>query len=158
VGSGIDARLTTLGRLKFNACSYAWDFVGLSYPRYSICTFRFWFFSRLFLQESFMSSPISRKRSDSERSAHPDQTGVRPPHSKKAYPDIAAEDPRRDDPGLTGGPTTESIPGTAHDLPFDSLNRREEQVMAPVPKAGDGGEAILSGRPRETGGERPDNH
>lgn len=105
-----------------------------------------------------MSGPIRRKRSDSQRSAHPDQTGVRPPHPKQGYPDIPAEDPHHDNPGLTGGPTTESIPGTAHALPFDSPDRRKEQVMAPVPKAGDGGEAILSGRPRETGGERPDNH
>jgi hypothetical protein len=96
-----------------------------------------------------MSGPIRRKQSHSQRSVH--QTDVRPPHPKQGHPDIPAEDPRRADPGLTGGPTTESIPGTAHDLPFDSLGRREKQVMAPVPKAEDVGEAILSGRPRETG-------
>src|SRR5436190_6225291 len=105
-----------------------------------------------------MSGQIIRKQPDSQPSVRPEQTGVRPPHSKQGYPDIPAEDPSRDDPGLTGGPTTESIPGTAHDLPFDLLGSRDKRVVAPVSKAGDGGEAILSGRPRETGGERPDNH
>ena len=105
-----------------------------------------------------MPSPINRKQSDSQPSVRPDKTSFRPPHPKQGYPDIPADDSSRDDPGLTGGPTTESIPGTAHDLPFESLGRREKQVVTPGSKAGDGGEEILSGRPRETGGERPDNH
>jgi len=70
----------------------------------------------------------------------------------KDYPDIP-----NDEPALIGGPATESIPGTAHDDPLDPLGRREKQIVVPLDQD-DGGEASLSGRPRETGGERPDNH
>jgi hypothetical protein len=105
-----------------------------------------------------MSGQITRKATDSQPPRRPDETGFRPTHPKQPYPDIPADDTSCKDPGLTGGPTTESIPGTAHDLPFDLLGSRDKQIVAPVSKAGDGGEAILSGRPRETGGERPDNH
>lgn len=82
----------------------------------------------------------------------PDSTGSLPPDRKNPYPDIP-----QDEPGLVGGPTTESIPGTAHDDPLDPLGRREKQIVVSLPQD-DGGEAALSGRPRETGGERPDNH
>lgn len=44
----------------------------------------------------------------------------------ETYPDIPS-----DEPGLVGGPATQAVPGS------------------------DGGEGILSGRPRETGGHRP---
>jgi hypothetical protein len=70
----------------------------------------------------------------------PDSTGSLPPTQKNTYPDIPDDNPVQnpavqDEPGLVGGPTTESIPGTAHDDPLDPL-----------------------ARPRETGGERPSNH
>jgi len=48
-----------------------------------------------------------------------------------SYPDIPT-----DEPGLVGGPATEAVPGS-HAV------------------TDDGGETTLSGRPRETGGERP---
>jgi len=72
---------------------------------------------------------------------------------KDAYPDIPS-----DEPGLVGGPPTESIPGTAHGDPLDPLGLREKQNLAAQRAKDDGGEGVLSGRPRETGGERPDNH
>ena len=58
-------------------------------------------------------------------------------------------------PGLVGGPTTESIPGTAHDDPLDPLGRRKKQIVVSLPPENDGGEAALSDRPRETDGEPP---
>jgi hypothetical protein len=86
------------------------------------------------------------------KSVRPDSTGFKPPKRKNPFPDLP-----KDEPGLVGGPTTESVPGTAHDDPLDPLGRREKQVVASLPKD-DGGEGALSGRPRETGGERPDNY
>ena len=88
----------------------------------------------------------------SKSPVRPDSTGSKPPKRKNPFPDLP-----KDEPGLVGGPTTESIPGTGHDDPLDPLARREKQIVASLPKD-DGGEGALSGRPRETGGERPDNH
>src|SRR5688572_14699090 len=100
-----------------------------------------------------MSRKSSPTQPDPKPSVRPDSTGFKPPRHKNPYPDIPS-----DEPGLVGGPTTESIPGTAHDDPLDPLGRREKQIVVSLPKDDDGGEAALSGRPRETGGERPDNH
>ncbi|MGI8979082.1 MAG: hypothetical protein ACR2FY_07650 [Pirellulaceae bacterium] len=101
-----------------------------------------------------MPSQTSAGKPDPKLSVRPDSTGHLPPDRDDPYPDI----PRDDAPGLVGGPTTESIPGTAHDDPLDPLARREKKVVVSLPKENDGGEAALSGRPRETGGERPSNH
>jgi hypothetical protein len=108
-------------------------------------------------------SPLSKERDMPRKSsprpqfpkstARPDSTGFSPPRHQNPFPDIPD-----DEPGLVGGPTTESIPGTAHDDPLGPLSRREKQIIVSLPKENDGGEAALSGRPRETGGERPDNH
>lgn len=88
----------------------------------------------------------------------PDSTGSLPPTRKNSYPDVPDDKPVQNEPGLVGGPTTESIPGTAHDDPLDPLARREKRIVVSLPQENDGGEAALSGRPRETGGERPSNH
>ena len=92
------------------------------------------------------------RKSPPKSTIRPDSTGILPPNRMNPFPDIPP-----DEPGLVGGPTTESVPGTAHDDPLDPLGRREKQVVVSLPQD-DGGEAVLSGRPRETGGERPDNH
>lgn len=95
----------------------------------------------------------SRSQPTPKPSMRPDATGFLPPKRKNPYPDIPS-----DEPGLVGGPATESIPGTAHDDPLDPLGRRDKQIIVSLPEDDDGGEAALSGRPRETGGERPTNH
>ena len=58
----------------------------------------------------------------------PDSTGFLPPDRKNPFPDIP-----KDEPGLVGGPATESIPGTAHDDPLDPLGRREKQIVVSLP-------------------------
>jgi len=57
-----------------------------------------------------MSGQITRRATDSRPPVRPDEPGFRPTHPKQPYPDIPADDPSFNDPGLTGGPTTESIP------------------------------------------------
>lgn len=94
----------------------------------------------------------SRPEAKKSPAVRPDSTGFLPPEHKNSYPDIPG-----DEPGLVGGPSTESIPGSAHADPLDPLGRGEKP-LTPLPGPGDGGEKVLSGRPRETGGERPDNH
>ncbi len=98
---------------------------------------------------------MSRQRTpgtpDPKHSVRPDSTGRLPPDRSNPYPDI----PTDDEPGLVGGPTIEAIPGTAHDAPLDPLARREKKIFVSLPKENDGGEGAPSGRPRETGGERP---
>ena len=98
---------------------------------------------------SAKSSPATVR----EPSVRPDSTGFRRSDRKNPYPDIPSEEP-----GLVGGPATESVPGSAHDDPLDPLGRREKQIIVALHEEDDGGEGALSGRPRETGGERPDNH
>ena len=86
-------------------------------------------------------------------SVRPDSTGYRPPDRRRPYPDIPD-----DEPGLVGGPTVESIPGSAHDDPLDPLARGDKMIVIPLSdlkEEDDGGERVLSGCPRETGGERP---
>ena len=95
----------------------------------------------------------SRSQPTPKSSMRPDATGFQPAKHKNPYPDIPS-----DEPGLVRGPATESIPGTAHDDPLDPLGRRDKQIVVSLPEDDDGGEAALSGRPRETGGERPTNH
>jgi hypothetical protein len=98
-----------------------------------------------------MSRKTSLGKPDPKHLVRPDSTGRLPPDQSNSYPDI----PRDDEPGLAGGPTVESIPGSAHDDPLDPLARREKKIVVSLPKKNDGGEGALSGRPRETGGERP---
>jgi hypothetical protein len=58
--------------------------------------------------------------------------------------------------GLTGGPATEAVPHGGQQLPRDLLKQRERSLVSPQPgEENDGGEAVVSGRPRERGGERP---
>ena len=84
-------------------------------------------------------------------SIRPDSTGHLPPEHRQPYPDIPD-----DSPGLVGGPTGESVPGSAHDDPIDPLGQGEKQIVISLPELeDDGGEGALSGRPRETGGQRP---
>lgn len=70
----------------------------------------------------------------------------------ESYPDIPT-----DEPGLVGGPATTSVPGaTALPVNPDPQRRHQEALTNPLPgEAADGGESILEGRPRETGGVRP---
>ena len=96
--------------------------------------------------------PSSSQPAPKKTAARPDSTGFQPPKRPNPFPDIP-----KNEPGLIGGPATESIPGTAHDDPLDPLGHTEKQIVASLPKD-DGGEGTLSGQPRETGGERPDNH
>jgi len=59
-------------------------------------------------------------------------------------------------PGLVGGPATESIPKSRKnpvEKESDESNNRAGPAKAS--KENDGGEAALSGQPRETGGDRP---
>ena len=105
-----------------------------------------------------MSRKSSPQQPDPKKSTRPDSTGFLPAGRKNSYPDIPRDEPSKDEPGLVGGPTTEAIPGTAHDDPLDPLARGKKQIVVSLPKDNDGGEAALSGRPRETGGERPTNH
>ena len=101
--------------------------------------------------------PASRKPNLStptwQPAVRPDSTGFLPPDRRRAYPDIPD-----DQPGLVGGPSGESIPGTAHDDPLDPLGRKEKVIVIPLAglkeEENDGGERFLSGCPRETGGER----
>jgi hypothetical protein len=68
----------------------------------------------------------------------------------EGYPDIPT-----DEPGLVGGPATSSEPG-ASAAPLEAFKQHEQALTDPLPgEAVDGGESVLSGRPRETGGDRP---
>ena len=75
----------------------------------------------------------------------------------KGYPDIPAPQP-----GLTGGPATEAVPGshggdsTLNPAALDPQTRHQQALTNPMPgEAADGSESVLEGRPRETGGTRP---
>ena len=99
-----------------------------------------------------MKSNRSKQNPRKKPSVRPDSTGFRPPDRRRAYPDIPD-----DEPGFVGGPSGESIPGTAHDDPLDPLGRSERMIVIPLAglkEEDDGGERVLSGCPRETGGER----
>lgn len=91
----------------------------------------------------------------------PDDRGVNDPRGniKKMDPKGGSHsyaDIPEDGPGLTGGPSTEAVPGTHQDDPLDMTKRRQQVASNLHPgQENDGGESLLSGRPRETGGERP---
>lgn len=58
----------------------------------------------------------------------------------ESYPDVPSNEP-----GLTGGPATEAVPGS----------HSGDSPLGPAVISDDGGETTLPGRPRETGGQRP---
>jgi len=57
-------------------------------------------------------------------------------------------------PALVGGPATEAVPGTHRDDPVD-VTGGKNQLAQSNPNPPDGGESVLKGQSRETGGERP---
>lgn len=68
----------------------------------------------------------------------------------ESYPDIPTTEP-----GLVGGPATSAVPGSSTASP-EAIQRNEQALTNPLPgEAADGGESVLEGRPRETGGVRP---
>ena len=94
-----------------------------------------------------MSNPSRQKPLDNTRNT-PDTTN-------DSYPQIPDELPL-EQPGLTGGPATDAVPHAGQSLPPDVVQERERTLVSPLPgEEDDGGEATLSSRPRETGGERP---
>jgi hypothetical protein len=62
------------------------------------------------------------------------------PEASDTYPNVPT-----DEPGLVGGPSTESVPGS---------HREHATWKAAEGVTDDGGETTLSGRPREAGGDR----
>ena len=64
---------------------------------------------------------------------------VDPQRLDTSYPEIPT-----DEPGLVGGPATEAVPGSHRPAPHAAVNVTD-----------DGGETTLSGRSRESGGDRP---
>jgi hypothetical protein len=71
-------------------------------------------------------------------------------NQKSGYPDVPG-----DEPGLTGGPATESVPGSHRETTVGVRPNDASPLDAGEPGLGDGGEATMPGRPRETGGNRP---
>ena len=97
---------------------------------------------------------MNSKRDDEDRGVNDPHGNIKkmdPKGGSHSYSDIPD-----DEPGLAGGPATEAVPGAHVDDPLDVTRRRQQAISNPLPgRENDGGEAILSGRPRETGGERP---
>ena len=87
--------------------------------------------------------------------------GVNDPHGKilkmdpkggsHSYPDIP-----EDAPGLTGGPAAEAVTGAHRHDPLDVMGSPKALAVPLSEDEDDGGEGVLSGLPRETGGERPE--
>jgi hypothetical protein len=92
------------------------------------------------------------------RQVGPGAAEQRPDKGRKVdgYPDLPPTEP-----GLTGGPATEAVPGSHGDdsplgPPIDPTQRHKHAIANPPPgEAGDGGESVISSTPRETGGVRP---
>jgi hypothetical protein len=84
------------------------------------------------VKETLMASPHTPARQVG--------TNISTPENLKdtGYPDVPD-----DSPGLVGGPATEAVPGS------------HAPHQGAITVSDDGGETTLSGRPRETGGARP---
>jgi hypothetical protein len=92
------------------------------------------------------SEPNRTSQSDSRR-----QTSEPADAPDQGYPQLPEQQP-----GLTGGPPTDAVPHSSQPLSDAEIRDRQRSLAAPLPgEENDGGEAILSSRPREVGGERP---
>jgi hypothetical protein len=105
----------------------------------------------LFCEGMWLMAGRSSAPRQAGKPADDKSTGGPSNDSDKDYPQIPKEHP-----GLTGGPPTEPVPHAGQRLPEDLLKERERTLVSPLPgEENDGGESILSSRPREEGGERP---